>query len=147
MFFSLNSDLMRFRHPELVRFILNRETKYLNPELKIYAFYNIGEFGRSSGISAIVDFNNPSSPQIQSEVAFYPLGYIMYFGKHKPDRRLFDISFFANYSYNDWKSFHFKIPLLPVQTEFPGDFRSKEEVQETVRKNKAKYPEHFKKNL
>jgi hypothetical protein len=60
-----------------------------------------------------------------SEIAYFPFGYLMTFESDVPDDRPVDISFFANYRYDDWKEFSFQVPVLPVYTYFPADFRNR----------------------
>lgn len=73
---------------------------------------------------------NPFTGDISviSEVSWFPMGYVLALKGGKPDDRLFDITFFSNYFYNDWKEFTLKINALPIYTYFPGDYRSREEV-------------------
>src|SRR5215204_1076611 len=50
MMFSANSDVFGEKHPDLVKFILNKTRKYLNPRYRFWLYYNyIGE-PRFSGI-------------------------------------------------------------------------------------------------
>ena len=70
-----------------------------------------------------------------SEIAFPPLGYVLSFGLEPLDDRLTDISFFAKYPYNDWTSLHLKLPVYPVHTWHPGDYRSKEQIRNNFEEN------------
>ena len=40
MFFSINGPSFRDQYPDLVKFVLDRERKYLNPRIRIYIFHN-----------------------------------------------------------------------------------------------------------
>jgi hypothetical protein len=71
-----------------------------------------------------------------SEIAYLPLGYVMTLESKVPDDRPVDISFFANYRYDEWKEFSFHLPVLPVYTYFPADYRNREEVLATGRENR-----------
>jgi len=128
MFFSVNAPGFNVAQPELVRFVLNKEQKYLNPKLKIYVFFNRAGRARQSAVTGILDFGLSGSARIFTEIAFPPFGYVLSLDSAPPDPRLVDISFFANYRYNDWKDIALNIPVLPVYTPFPGDYRSKEAV-------------------
>lgn len=49
MLFSVNHDTFRIHNEELVRFILNREEKYLSPKYRFFIYYNIKGKPRSFG--------------------------------------------------------------------------------------------------
>ena len=66
--------------------------------------------------------------RVISEIAFPPFGYLMAFGSTPPDERLVDISFMAKYRYNDWKDIALPLPVLPVYTMYPGDYRNRDTV-------------------
>ena len=70
-----------------------------------------------------------------SEIAFPPLGYVLSFGLESLDNELTDISFFAKYPYDDWTSLHLKLPVFPVHTWYPGDYRSKEQIRNNFEEN------------
>lgn len=127
MFFSANGDSFCDIHPNLVKFVLSREEKHLSPEIRIYTYYNLSGVSRQSGVSGLLNLEKRSHYTF-SEIAFFPLGYVMTFESEVPDNRPVDISFFANYRFNDWKDLSFKLPILPVYTYFPGDYRSREQV-------------------
>jgi hypothetical protein len=52
-----------------------------------------------------------------------------------PDGRPVDISFFTDYRYNDWKEFSLRLPVLPIHTFFPADYRDQEHVLAAAKKN------------
>jgi hypothetical protein len=62
------------------------------------------------------------------EVSWFPMGYVLALKGCKPDNRLFDITFFSRYFFNDLKEFSFKVNALPIYTHFPGDYRTRDEV-------------------
>jgi hypothetical protein len=72
------------------------------------------------------------------EVSWFPMGYVLALRGGKPDNRLFDITFFSRYFFNDWKEFSLKINALPIYTYFPGDYRTKEEVNRLLNEAKAR---------
>jgi hypothetical protein len=134
MFFSANGPNFREAHPDLVKFVLNKETKYIKPEIRIYTYYNLTGYSRQSGVAGLIKVNE-NRYHIYSEIAFFPLGYLMTLESEVPDNRPVDISFFANYSYNDWKEFSLRLPVLPINTYLPGDYRNREQVLNDVAKN------------
>jgi hypothetical protein len=134
MFFSTNGPEFREVHPELVKFVLNRESKYIRPEIRIYTYYNLGGTSRQSGVAGLIKLDKSCYHNF-CEIAFFPLGYVMTIESEVPDDRPVDISFFGNYSYNDWKEISLRLPVLPIYTYLPGDYRNSEEVLKDVAKN------------
>ena len=136
MFFSANGETFREGHPELVRFVLNKETKYLDPKLRIFAYFNASARSRQTGIIASMNIGAGARPLVYSEISFPPWGYVMTMdGSDPPDKRLVDISAFARFSYNDWKHLDLRFPVLHVYSWIPGDYRSREEVIHQTRLN------------
>ena len=135
MFFSANGEKFREAQQELVRFVLNKKGRFLEPHIRIYCFYSPSARSRQSGVSGVLNFYTHSQ-KIISEIVFPPMGYVMSFNQISPDERLFDITFFANYHYNDWKELGLRLPSLPIYTYLPGDYRSKKEVLSDRHKQK-----------
>lgn len=155
MFFSVNSDLFRLNHPDLVKFVLNKHERYLSPDIRILVYFTLGPHARFAGGTSISTIEiNPDEVSLDtmdnalsqyqrdyakslysSEIAFPPLGYVLSFGLESLDSKLADISFFAKYSYNDWTSIYLKLPVFPVNTWHPGDYRSKEQLRRNFEKN------------
>lgn len=128
MFFSANHPGFNRAQEELVRFVLNREHKYISPKVKFYTHFNLSDRSRQSGISSLLSREN-SEHKMFSEISFPPFGYVMSLDSAPPDDRLIDISAFANYGYNQWTDIALNIPILPVYTPFPGDYRSRDSVR------------------
>ena len=155
MFFSVNSDLFRLNHPDLVKFVLNKNERYLSPDIRILVYFTLGPHARYAGGTSISSIEiNPDEisrdmlddmlnqyerdyPKslYSSEIAFPPLGYVLSFGLEPLDNELTDISFFAKYSYDYRRSFYLKLPVNPVHTWYPGDYRSKEEIRNNFEEN------------
>ncbi len=149
MFFSVNNHQFRRSHPDLVKFALNKNERYLSPDIRILVYFTLGPHARFAGGTSIstieidpnevsVDTMDNALSQYQrdyskslysSEIAFPPLGYVLSFGLEPLDSKLTDISFFAKYPYDDWTSIQLKLPVYPVHTWYPGDYRSKKEIQ------------------
>lgn len=137
MFFSSNGPRVRTAHPDLVKFVLNREDSYLRPAIRIYAYYNLSPVYRRSGVGSRLNIEKQQGYTF-SEIASWPLGYVMTLESKAPDDRPVDISFFANYCYDDWKEFSFRLPVLSVYSPYPADFRSQEEILVTGRENDSR---------
>jgi hypothetical protein len=150
MFFSVNKDLFRLNHPDLVKFVLNKKERYLSPDIRILVYFTLGPHSRFIGGTSLGTMGSVDPDEINrdmldgmlnqyqrdypkslylSEIAFPPLGYVLSFGLEPLDNELVDISFFARYPYDDWTSIQLKLPVNPVHTWYPGDYRSKKEIQ------------------
>lgn len=128
MFFSVNGPQFREKHPDLERFVRNREEKYLNPQYRFYVYYNAEGCPRKLGTSVIGHFGDSSAMVIMNEITFPPYGYVLTLNSNPPDQRLVEISRFADYSYYDRDTLHFDLPVLPTYLPVPGDYRTKEEI-------------------
>ena len=146
MFFSITDDLFAYNHPDLVRFVLNKNKSYLNSDIRIFAYYNVGPHGRYIGGASIKAIkpeeinrhtienivrqiqSDHEKGRVLSEIACIPLGYVMSFGSKAPDYRLADISFFAKYRYDDYTSIPLQLPVLSVDSKFPADYRNREQI-------------------
>jgi hypothetical protein len=127
MFFSSNGPDFRIVHPDLVKFVLDREARHLKPSIRIYTYYNLAPVSRQSGVASSLNVEKRHGYTF-SEIAYLPLGYLMTLDSEVPDKRPIDISFFGDYQYNDWKEFSFRLPVLPVYTYFPADYRNRDQV-------------------
>ena len=153
MFLSITDIQFSYNHPDLVKFVLDKRERNLNPDIRIYAFFNIGGHGRYIGGASKMMMNpdemNPNTleemtrtantaaaeSRLLSEIACYPLGYVMSFDPEPPDTRLIDISFFAGYTYFEWRFLPLQLAALPVWTYFPTDYRTREQVERDAERN------------
>lgn len=126
MFFSANPPGFQSAQKELVRFVLDRERRHIDPGVRLYAYYNLSPWSRQSAVSGLVTFGEGT--KVFSEIAFPPLGYILSLSGKPVHESLCDISFFSRYSYNTWTDVPLRLAVLPVETVLPGDFRPASEV-------------------
>jgi hypothetical protein len=127
MFFSINGPEFRDANPELVKFVLNRDYKYLSPKYRFFVYYNVSSRLRCSGVSAMLDIKTHDI-WVFSEMNYFPYGYVMTFDSRAPDQRLFEITHFSTYSYNKFMIMELRLPVLPTHLFFPGDYRTKEQI-------------------
>lgn len=127
MFFSASHQGFNRAQPELVKFCLNKEYHYYPVNLRIYCYYNPSGRGRMAGVTGRLNLFTGDISMI-CEVSLFPMGYVLALMGGKPDDRLFDITFFSRYFFNDRKEFSLKINALPIHTHFPGDYRAKDQV-------------------
>lgn len=138
MFFSVNSPRFREVQPELVRFVLNKDAKYLPPRIKLYAGYLESDRTRAAGVTGSLQFDpisGGSHRRVYSENSFPPFSYILSFESPPPEHEMLEISFFSRYGYDEFTTLHLPIPVLSIYTPFPGDFRNRETVLRESNKN------------
>lgn len=131
MFFSANSPRFRKVQPELEKFVLDRETKYLPPTIRIYVGYLQSDRSRSAGVTGSIKIDETTGTacsRIYSEISFPPFSYVLSLDSPPPEHSMLDISFFAKFGYNEFTTLQLPIPLLSIYTAFPGDFRNRETV-------------------
>ena len=136
MFFSTSQERFREVHPELVRFVRDRSTKSIQPDIRIYAFYNPSNRHRQTGVAASFNFGL-GGLTIMNEIAAVPVGYLMSIDSAPPDDRLFDISFFSGFGYDERRELSLVLPILPVYSPFPGDYRDRQQVIDEARRSLA----------
>ena len=132
MFFSVNEDTFAKVNPELVRFVLNKEAKYLPPKFRFFIYYNTAGTFRYSPIVARGNFYSSEKPLLMSEISYPPFGYLMTVDAEPPDKRLFEITHFSEYDYNEFKVMTLRLPTLPTYTYLPGDYRTKKEIVQAL---------------
>ena len=156
MMFSVNTDEFRCYHQDLVKFVLEKKKRYLSPNIRFFAFYNAEGFRMSGGMVKVKtnNFNMNSLDGLGesvdrmrtkiethhaiSELGFPPLGYGLTFESELPDPRLVDISYFAKYRYEDQCSIELQLPVLPVDSPYPTDYRTRQEMEKVRQRNKVR---------
>lgn len=129
MFFSVNTAEFRLAQPYLVDFVLDRERKYLPPDIRFYTYYTLGSKTRSVGVAGQIKLGS-SQINVMSEIAFPPFGYLMTFGDTIADSRVVEITRFARYNYGEFEVLSIQLPILETHTPFPGDYRTLAEIRE-----------------
>ena len=145
MFFSVNGPEFQAANPELVRFVLNKERVGMAPKYRIYTYFAQGTRCRSTGVTGSLNIGRSVQPwkaSIMSEFTFPPMGYLMSFDTDQPDDRLVDITFMAKSRYNDFRHLSLDLPVLPVYTAFPADYRDKETVEKGAEQARQWSQEH-----
>jgi hypothetical protein len=122
MFFSNENESFHEAHPELVRFVRNRRLNILPPKYRFFIAYNISRLRKRSATSGVLD-TNTGEMSVFSEIAFPPFVYVMTYGSQPPDKRLHEISYFSSYTFNTPMIMQIRLPVLPVESAFPGDYR------------------------
>jgi len=140
MFFSACGPGLGQRFPNLVRFVLNRTQQNMPSGLSVYAYlYHPTESTafRQSGMTGVVDLSEPPKTYRFSEIAFPPFGFILTTDRMPINLDLTNISYFAGYPFHIRPAMFVKLPVLPVTSWLPGDFRTVDEIQRSVNQNRV----------
>jgi hypothetical protein len=140
MFFSACGPAFHKRYPDLVRFILDRSARNIPHNLRIYAYMVDLEKSagfRQSGATGVVNFGRSTEPNMFAEIAFAPFGFILALRGNAPRTDLCDITYLAEEPYHRKETWFLKMPVLPIVTWLPGDFRTKEQVEKDVMSNEV----------
>ena len=140
MMFSVNASYFQAEHPDLVNFVLNKERTHLSPDYRFFVYFSTTDVYRMCGTSIqgrfSADFSRMKIFEL-SEIAFVPFGYIMTYKSDPPENRLCEITPFADFAYKEYKEIALNIPLLPVHTIYPGDYRAPGQIREDWAKGVA----------
>ena len=127
MFFSVNGPRFREAHPELVKFVLDKEAVGLPDRYRLFGYINPTIRSRTAGVSAVIE-ENFSRVHIISEISFFPLGYVICFSPEPLNDRLVDLTFMASYRYHELKELTVELPVFRPWMPNPLDFRDRETV-------------------
>lgn len=122
MFLSANPPKMGEVNSELRRYVWSAEAVGLPARIRVHAALTRDQSARQAGVTGYVNLEDPSANSTFSEIAFAPLVLVMTFGTLPPDRRLVDISFLAQSSYNDRQTTTLELPVVTLPSYMPGTF-------------------------
>jgi hypothetical protein len=134
MFFSVNSPGYRNSHPELVRFVLDKNSTGLPPYVHVYLTLVKGPHARSSGVSGNYDID-AKSISVMTEVAHPPFALTMMFDFPK-SYDLGNITHFAKYKYDEKAPVGVLLQTGYINTPYPDDYRSKDQILKDVERTK-----------
>lgn len=119
----------------LRQFLLNKEADDIDTsKYSLYMFMVSTQMPRINSVSGILDINNPNDAVLVSEVASYPIGFALYLDK--PQNYIpfgLNVDNFATFNYNTKCDIKFVgMPYLDINSQFPADYRSKEDIIECI---------------
>ena len=133
MMLAINPPDFRQKYPELEKFVLSKQTKYLSKENQFYCYYKFGKIARYMGSQRIVDVFKGET-HLVSEIAHWPFGYVM---TDKDVNELCDISFFSKFQYNERRIITLDIPFKETNNPYPINFKSEIEIQKDAESNES----------
>jgi len=143
MMFSVCSAKFQSKHPDLVKFVLNKEWRYLSPEYRFFAYFNIEGILRMIGNEMVVgkfDFSTGLGGRVfrMHEISYPPFGYVMTLSGQDPiDSKLVDITHFTRYWYDELENAPLYLPVLPTELPIPGDYRTRAQIDKESQENTA----------
>jgi len=120
MFCSANHEEFTKLNPEVRKFILDKERKYLSTKYHIYCYFNIENRFRSIGQASMINFDTGRIIPFISEISFPPFGYVMTKGAAPPEKRLIEITHFAKYGYYEMVDMKLELSVLSTRDILPG---------------------------
>lgn len=135
MFCDINFNC--FGDDTLRQFLLNKESKDI--DLNKYSLYmnlTTSKMRRNQGC-CVLKLSDIEEPIALSEISNYPISFTLYIDKPKEFNPVgLNLNHFANYNYTTKVNVDFyNIPCVDFNSFLPGDFRTKEEIQ-NARNNK-----------
>ena len=122
--------------PELRRLVLDREATGLPEGVRLYMYLVAQPAGRSSSIG-VMGSRTTGKVAILSELAWWPVGWVLSFHSEPPDEPLLDMTECANFGYNKIVSATLRLPCHWIQGRFPLDFRDPETVERDIARQQA----------
>lgn len=120
---SLNPSGFQARHQSLVKFVLNREQRYIDPLYRFWIYFVAPGPLRATPPCAILNIET-GHRTVGLEFSFPPFGYMMTFGSQPEERQLFEISHFARFPLGAMEWVQLNLATLPTHTPVLGDYRS-----------------------
>lgn len=119
--------------PDLRRVVLNPTLSGCPSKIRIYCALMSLEsiMSRQAGITGLLAGERIKT-HVFSEIAFPPFVYTLCIDSKPPDERLFDITFFSQSAFNDYRDLYLGLPVLPIVSPLPSDYRTRAEIEETL---------------
>lgn len=131
MFLGINAPEMIVAEPELQRFVLRQEQRALSEKYSLYMFVAGGQLSRYCGLTILLRGFGTGSSVIRpvSELATFPLGFLLEIDAKQQEKQLTDIRFLANdYCFDDCVDLRLSLPVRETNTMFPLDYRNQKQV-------------------
>jgi hypothetical protein len=132
MFFSACGPSLRKAHPDMVGFVLNRRQRYFPQNVQIWAYLHDPQKSISTRQSGVTGMKSPTGEYVFSEIAFPPFGLIMSFNAEPVKQELCNLTHLHLSGIDTWDVEYLKLPVLPVVSFLPGDFRTIEEIKKSM---------------
>jgi hypothetical protein len=131
MFCSASPPSFAQKHPGLVRYLLNPESRDADDQRVFVSLYDINnsKAARQSGLTGRINAEGES--HVFSEISFPPFNLVMAVSGGSPDAALFEITWFKAFAHREERRVRLVLNNLAVNSYFPGDYRTFEELKST----------------
>ncbi|HWY78932.1 MAG TPA: hypothetical protein VNW29_01100 [Candidatus Sulfotelmatobacter sp.] len=140
MFCSINPPEFADKFPDIKNFILNRDSNELDiTKYAVYLYIIQGTIARYVGDAKMGQRQKDGSMIIKelSECNAPPYGMLLEIDPKPFAFPTVNIIDFAKYNYDDKVDLQIEIPVYECNSMLPADFRTKEEIEETGKINRA----------
>jgi hypothetical protein len=127
IFFATTGERFAVQHPELVKFVLDKDATGLSAKYDFRVFWFGGGNLRQTGITGVLN-TETGGINIVAEFVHPPFGYVMSLSGAMSDRRPEQIGEFANYRYDEKITLNRRLPVLETNWMMPGDYRTLDEI-------------------
>lgn len=133
MFLSVAGEAFCDKHPHLRKYVLERKASGCLPDVRLYCY------GNPNVVNRIVPLTAQRSPLGDhlwiSEIGTWPLGYVLAVDCEIRGSQLCELTHLLDHDVDHESEITMTIPLLPVSTMFPLDFRTAKDVGAEYLKN------------
>lgn len=129
MFVCINEPEFTDKYPELLNFIKNQKENNLPDNFRVFMYFN------NSGQIRKLPLLYKNTYGLVNELAFPPLGFVLSINSDA-SFPLTEITHFKNIDLNYQGKVDYELLNLPTHLQFPIDYRTLEEIEETIKKNK-----------
>lgn len=140
MFCSINPPHFADKFTDIRNFILNRDSNELDTsKYAMYLYIIQGTIARYVGDAKMGQRQKDGSMRFKelSECNAPPYGMLLEINPTPFDFPTVDIIDFVKYKYNDKVDLQIQVPVYECNSQLPADYRTKEEIEETRRTNRA----------
>jgi hypothetical protein len=129
MFCSAAPPTFAQKHPALVRYLLNRESRDADDQRVFISLYDLVNSSalRQSGLTARID--GVGASHLYSEISFTPFNLVMSLSGGCPDPKLFEVTWFKQFAYRERATVRLTLNNLAVNSYFPADYRTLDELK------------------
>jgi hypothetical protein len=129
MFCSASPPSFAQKHPRLVRYLLNPESRDADDQRLFLSLYDVknSKAARQSGLTGRIDGSGQS--HVFSEISFPPFNLVMSVSGGNPDPNLFEITNFKDFAHRERRTVRLQLHNLAINSYFPADYRTVEELK------------------
>ena len=134
MFATVNGPGWFERNPALRKLVQDKETRGLPDSYHCYLYLASGPRSfRWTGFVSSGDLHNNSFSTF-SEFCYPPFGYVICAESEPPHESMRNIDDLFRYGFGERAEVSLELPILPVESYLPGDYRTAEQIDDHLRR-------------